>query len=295
MKNYIQFRKQRELGEILNDTFAFIREEWRTLFGLIFRLAGPALLLVVAAYVYYMQTTLGSIGGLGANPYMDSPEMFGMSLILAVLVLLIAAVVYYSLLYGTVLSYIKSYIINNGNVDVQQVKDQTRKDFWSLTGLNFLNGIIIVFGAILCFFPGIYLGIVLATSFSILMFERKAPTDAISASFNLIKGEWWITFATLLVMGILYYLILIIFQIPQYIYFFIQGLTMSQEIGSDPTQMFDWVYVALSSIGVIAQYLLQTFLVISTAFVYFNLNEKKNFTGTLEQIDSIGQRDETNV
>jgi hypothetical protein len=33
-------------------------------------------------------------------------------------------------------------------------------------------------------------------------------------------------------------------------------------------------------------------MVVVAALVYFNLNERKNFTGTIETIDKIGQREE---
>ena len=102
------------------------------------------------------------------------------------------------------------------------------------------------------------------------------------------------TFATFLVLGILYYIIAIIFQVPQYIYFFIKGFAMAEEFsGSDPSSMFDWVYMSLSTVGMIANYLLQSILIIGTVFVYFNLNEKKHFSGTMETIDQLGQ-DTTN-
>ena len=158
--------------------------------------------------------------------------------------------------------------------------------------MSILVGLMVGFGVILCLIPGIYLGVVLSTVYCIYIFEGKDVTDSISYSFKLIKENWWMTFATLLVMGILYYLVLIVFQIPQYIYFFINAFTSAQVSSVDPSDMFDWVYVALSSIGIIAQYLLLTIMVICTVFVYFNLNEKKNFTGTMETIDSLGDSHE---
>ncbi|NNJ81935.1 MAG: hypothetical protein HKP11_07045, partial [Flavobacteriaceae bacterium] len=108
-----------------------------------------------------------------------------------------------------------------------------------------------------------------------------------------IKGQWWTTFATLIVVWVIYYVVLFIFQVPQYIYFFTKEFTVSETyIEGSPVEAFDWIDMALSSFGVIAQYLLQTFLVLASAFIYFNLNEKKNFTGTMETIESLGNREE---
>lgn len=288
MKNIINFKKQRELGDILTDTFAFIRTEWKTLFGMIFKLAGPALIIVLIAYIYYMQTTLGSMGTTG---FLGS-NGFTFSFVIALLVLFLAGVVYNALLYGTVIGYIKSYINNEGEINKEEISTEVKSKFSGLLGMSILVGLMIAFGIMFCVIPGIYLGIALSTVYCIYIFEGKEVTESISYSFKLIKDNWWMTFATLLVMGIIYYIVLIVFQIPQYIYFFINAFTSSQVSSVDPADMFDWVYIALSSIGIIAQYLLLTIMVICSVFVYFNLNEKKNFTGTMETIESLGDKRE---
>lgn len=281
----IQFKKQRELGAILSDTFKFIRLEWKNLFTLVLKIAGPALLIMMVAYIFYMQTFMGSIG---VFSLIDSPSFFTPTFILAILLMAAAGIVYYALLYGTVLGYIRSYINNNGVVDASEVKNLVFSKFWRLIGLTFLIGLITSLGFILCLVPGIYVGVVFGASFAILMFEDRDAMDTISYSFNLIKNEWFMTFATIIVVGLLYYFIMIIFQVPQYIYFFAKTFTGAQEISADPSKMFDWVYVALTSIAMLFQYILYSIIVIASAFVYYNLNEKKNFTGTMESIDSLG-------
>jgi len=42
-------------------------------------------------------------------------------------------------------------------------------------------------------------------------------------------------------------------------------------------------------IGTVAQFLLNLIGIIAGAFIYFNLNEKKNFTGTYERIANLGE------
>ena len=284
----IQFKKQRELGSILGDTFSFLRNEWKQLFSLILKIAGPALLVVVAAYVFYMSTTLGSFADI-TNP--NGFDNFTFNAVLALLLLLCSVIVFYSLLYGTILNYIKSYIKNAGQVDAEEVIIGVRSKFWSLIGLSFLVALITGAGLIFCVIPGIYLGTVLITTYAIHVFEDRDETDSISYSFELIKGEWWMTFATLLVMFVLYYFILMIFNVPQYIYMFIKMFTVAEQASPDPMAMFDWIYIALNTIAIVAQYILHTIIVICGVFIYFNLNEKKNFTGTLETIDAIGTKE----
>ena len=151
---------------------------------------------------------------------------FTFNAVLAILLMLCSIIAFYALLYGTILNYIKSYIKNNGIVDVNEVRVGVRSKFWSLIGLSFLVALITGVGIVFCVIPGIYLGTVLITTYAIHVFEDRDVMDTISYSFQLIKGEWWITFATLLVMFILYYIILMIFNIPQYIYMFIKMFTI---------------------------------------------------------------------
>ena len=284
--NFIEFKQKRELGSILTDTFKFLRQEWKHLFGSIIKIAGPALLVVLAAYVFYMYTTLGSFGDFG-NP--NAFDNFTVNTFLSLLILMFAAIAFYALLYGTIIHYIKSYVKNNGVVDDMEVKTGVKNRFWSLVGLSFLVAIISAIGFVLCVAPGFYLATVLITTYSIHVLEVRSVSDSISYSFDLIKGEWWITFATILVMFLLYYFILMIFNIPQYIYFFIKMLTMSSQASPDPSEMFDWIYISLTAFAAVAQYMLHTVIVICSVFIYYNLNERKNFTGTMESIDAIGK------
>lgn len=286
MNETIHFRKQRELGTILTDIFKFIRLNWKPLFSLIFKIAGPALLIMIAAYIYYMQVIFG---GLGVLSSFDAIENLGTTTLFSLFFLFISAIIYYSLLNGVVLHYIKSYIENKGTVSTEAVTYGVRADFWKLIGTSLLVGLIAGVGVLFCVIPGIYLWVVLSTAYSIVVFEKREVIDTISYCFNLIKNEWWTTFATLIVVSLLYYFITMIFQVPQYVYFFIKGFSMQQEITADPASMFDWVYIILTSISLIFQYLLYTMIIICAAFIYFNLNEKKYFTGTMETIDSIGK------
>ena len=284
--NFIEFKKQRELGSILTDSFKFLRQEWKHLFGSIIKLAGPALLVVLAAYIFYMYATLGSFGDLG-NP--NALDNFTVNTLISVFVLMFSVIIFYALLYGTIIHYIKSYVNNNGIVDDLEVKAGVRNHFWSLIGLSFLVAIITAIGAVICLAPGIYLGTILITTYSIHVIEGRSVSDSISYSFDLIKGEWWITFATILVMFLLYYFILMIFQIPAMLYSIIKMLTVIESSSPNPADLFDWIYVSLGAIAQIAQYFLHTVIVICSVFIYYNLNERKNFTGTMESIDALGK------
>lgn len=288
MKQTIQFRKQRDLGAVVSDVFKFIRLSWKPLIGLIIKVTGIPLLVLLGTYIYYMSSAAGNIGMIGI---INMDQNVGNNVIFALMLMFFAAMIYYTLLNGVILHFIKEYIKNDGSVEEEVVKDGVRNDFWRLMGTSFLVALIIMAGAMFCFFPGIYFGVVFSLAYSIVVFEGKEVGDTINYCFNLIKNEWWMTFLTLFVIYLLYTTIMMIFQIPQVIYVFTKAITMNEEISADPSAMFDWVLIALGGISMIAQYLLYTIIIIATAFIYFSLNEKKYFTGTFETIDSIGKRE----
>jgi len=285
MKEVIDFKQQRDIGAIITDVFKFIRVEGKTLGLLILKISGPAMLVMIVSYIYYVQSTLGDFERIFTAPSLLS------NTILSVLVLLCSYVAFYALLYGTVFGYIKNYIKNNGNVNETEVTQLARNHFWSYIGLNIVVGLMVGIGIVLCLLPGIYLGVCLSLSFPMMVFERKDLGYAISNSFKLIKEEWWITFATLIVVYILYYVIAFIFQLPQLIYYLTKMFTSMNEVSGNPFEIIDWISISLDVFTMIAQYFLFALILIATAFIYFHLNEKKNFTGTLETIDKLGERE----
>ena len=53
--------------------------------------------------------------------------------------------------------------------------------------------------------------------------------------------------------------------------------------------VFDPVYILLNLMAYMIQFILQTVSLVAAAFIFFNLNEKKNFTGTMERIQNLGK------
>ena len=158
-----------------------------------------------------------------------------------------------------------------------------------MLGLLILSTIITGAGTLLCILPGIFLWVPLSLAPALLIFKRASVMDAISDSFSLIKDNWWITFFTLLIMGLLVYMISLVFQFPLLIYYISKDIiTASEASTADPSSLFDWVYVVTNVISSLVQYLLYTVVVVASAFIYHNLDEKKNFTGSYRTISNLG-------
>lgn len=278
----IQFKKQREIGDIITDTFRFIRENYKSLLSYIIKTTGPFFLVLAIAVGYYTYSAAG-------NPFESFSGDIG-NFIISFFLLVVSLLLFYSALYGTILHYIKCYITNEGIVKESDVKAGVKKDFFKLLLLAFLSGILIIAGFILLVIPGIFLIVPLSVAGAVLVFKDYSVSESISYCFTLVKDHWWITFITLFIIGILVYIIGLVFQVPLIIYTVIKTLTAVQEGSMANPELFrDWIFISLQIFSSIIQYLLSIITIISIAFIYFNLNEHKHLTGTYETIEKLGE------
>lgn len=282
----IQFQKQRDLGDVITDTFSFLRENYKLLFKLIFRITGPVFLILILALSYYsylgMESLHNPIFGLYSGENSDM-------MIISFFILMFAVVAFYVLLYATVLHFIRSYIDNKGNIIETEVYRGVKDQFGSMLGLLLLVGIMIFVGMLMCLFPGIYLWVPLSIAPAVLVFRRQSVGDSIVDAFNLIKNNWWVTFFSLFVITILVFIIGLIFQVPMFFYMLVKTLTGAEAIrAGDPSSLVDWFTITMNVISNLAQYLLSIVVIIATAFIYHDLDEKKNFTGSYKTISELG-------
>jgi hypothetical protein len=291
LNNYILFKKQRDLGAIISDTFKFIRQEYKTIFRLYLKHVGWLLLLAVATSTYYQYTSLNSASSLlesGAEAFLlNAFQNTGLSFILVFL----AFVAYTAMSLTAVNSIIKSYVDNKGEIKDEEVSLNIRRFFGQTLLSLFVFGILCFIGLLLCFLPGVYLAVPLSLIFSIVVFQEKSFSDAFSECFQLVKQNWWITFVTVLVISLLVSLIGGVFQLPIIVLTAVEAFTSLNE-GGDTAGVLglgnNWIYLSLYVFASIAQYILGLITLISLALIYFNLNEIRNKTGTLEDIDGIG-------
>lgn len=288
------FRKEREFGEIISDSFTFFTKNRKDLTRILLKFIGPYILLMVIGTTYYQYKTgdiFNDLGVLSTNPDLIA-EAFTDN-ILALLLFIIVSIVANIMIYGTVLHSIKSYIKNDGVFDENEISQGIKNDFFRILGYSLLVALVIGIGFVLCFLPGVYLAVVLSPGIAILVIEDQTVSEAFSKAFKLIKDNWWITFATILVFSILISILGYVFQIPALIYTFVEGFSADSTSLDDPSAFSsiyqNWFYLLMSAIGAIGQYFLSIFSVIMIALVYFNLSEKQEFRGTYDQIDQIGK------
>ncbi|MBT8244877.1 MAG: hypothetical protein HKP48_00700 [Winogradskyella sp.] len=290
---YIEFKKQRDFGALLSDTFTFIRNEFKPLMKTIFSISGPALVFFVISMAFYTYFA----GDLLSFDLYGSPELNSGNAVLTILtaiVYLISAVLALIFVSSSTLHYIKSYSENSGEVIFEDVKRNVSQTFWGYLGLGFLKYVSLGFALVLCFFPFLYVMVPMFIVFCIYVFERKrGVTDSYSYSFSLINEDFWTSIGLIIVLFILMYILSIVFSIPTIIYTYAKMGIFSGEIDpSNLNSLNDPFYIFLNVISTLFSILLNIVSIVASALVYFHLNEKRNFTGTYERISNIGQIEE---
>jgi len=283
-KEYIEFKKERDLGAIISDAFKFIRLEGKDFFSAIIRIAAIPITITIIGIVF-MGYTLSTFSNEGVS------ATFGLSIGGTGFVTVISYLVTIVFINLAGMYYIKSYIDNNGKVNEEEVKENSKNKFWSFTGFVIIAGLIIMFSMLLCFLPIFYTATVLSLGTSILVFENESAANTISKCFSFVNGHFWETLGVIFVVGLLVSILGYVFKIPAIIYQFIQmGIDMNS---NDPTEIFnlfkDPVYLLLNLISIVGQLMFYLITLITNSFIYFDINEQKNLTGTLEKIDGLGQ------
>ncbi|WP_149277528.1 hypothetical protein [Pareuzebyella sediminis] len=286
MKQFIEFKRQRELGEILSDTFGFLRNEFKPFFSTFFKIVGPYLVIMLICYAFYMYQ-FGNL--LNFNVESSSSAVNSFILLLVGGAFFISIVAAYVLSQATTLFYIESYTKNRGHIHFNEIKHNVYQAFWPFMGLGILVGICVGLGLMFCLIPGIYLAVPLILSFAILVFDKKGVSEAFSYSFSLVKNHWWMTFASLFVIWIIVTVAGYTFALPSTIYTYAKMGILSGEMDAENFNMVDPVSTVLGIVSTLAQFILNTISVVAGALIYFDLNEKKNFTGTYERINTLGE------
>ena len=288
-QNFIEFKKKRDLGLIISDSFKFITTEWKSFFGTILKAAVIPIFVAIGAMIYYVMCSTTVFGDIANTTNFNNPFNLNFKeLIIPIFIFLVAYLVAYALVTVSALSYIKSYISNKGVVNIEEVTTLAKDKFGAYVGLFFLNGIIIFFGALFCFLPAIYLGVVLSLSICLLIFQDKSVVDAISDSFIFIKGHWWETFGVLIVIQLIIGVVGFLVDLPAAFYQFINiGFGLKDQDAVEILAIFkDPIYIVLLVVSYFIKFILYTVTTVATVFIYYDIKEQRN--ASTDGINEIG-------
>jgi hypothetical protein len=278
MSEWINLREERDFGTKFNATFQFARQNVKNL-SLSLLLLGTPLMLASNLFVAYIQSDLQ----MNAMDYSSGlPNGFWYMYMILIPVYLLA----YSWLMAVTYSYITEYLNGNRDITPGQVFKRTLKNIVKIVVAGIITTIITILAFFLLVIPGIYVAVAITFVNVIIIVEDGPVFGSISRSFSLIKGKWWSTFGLIFVMGLVAGIMQFAFAIPTYINVFTK--TLHHNLFA-----FDAGTIISYAIASIGTTLLYPLVFIAIAFQYFNMVERHESRGLMNQIEMAGKQVET--
>ncbi len=282
MNDKLEFRKIREFGEIISDSILFIKQNFKPLIKSFLYLSG---IFIVAGLIssVFMQLQIADLQqGFKNGNYSENVSMWTTLFTWRYIFLIVFAILNYTAMYTSVLSFVALYIAK-GNVppSVDEVWEYFKYYFFRVLWGGIIISILWLICFVFCFLPGVYVTPALFLFYAIMILENADFGVAFSRAFYLVKNNWWTTFATIFVVVFITGICSLVVQAPSLI---IKMVSVFTHKGHVVEKGFE-IFLAAS------QYLAQIFMIIplvSSAFIYHSLVERKESLGLLERIKNFG-------
>jgi len=284
----IEFRKIRDFSQTLNDSFTFIKQNFKPLMLPLLYICGFFILATIATNVLYQIKTVKILGWAKASTVSSVSEITTATYGVEYFLLLFFSIFSVAAVLLVTYCYIKLYKEQqNTPPDVQQVWQLFKQHILEFFIANILLGLFMGIGMVFCLLPGVYLFPLVSLALPVMIMERLGISRAFSKSSSLIKDKWWVTFGLLLVTMLIAYMSMGILGLPSALLTF--GAVFLQD-----SPVLTLVGSIIASILTGLSQFFYVLPAIVTALWYFSLSEEKDSTGLFERIENFGS-DESGI
>ncbi|GAB6012384.1 hypothetical protein [Viscerimonas tarda] len=266
----IELNENRDFGGRINALISFIKQNGKAI--------AKGLLYLIPVYII-----LGIFSGLTTQLTAPSYSVTNLLLTLATSLASIAAAVF-------VISYVAEYDESeDGTVDSSRVWDRAKSSYLGALGAGFLVGLAMILGFMFCIIPGIWLAISFCVYLPAYVADRRSEipcsaVDSIRESYNLVKQDWFGTFAFVFIISIIFAVCIMVIAIP----LFIVQMTIGLSPTGSSTMLTALAPITTAAYNVAALFFSSVFY-IASAFLYYDLKERRDNTSLQRKIDSIGE------
>lgn len=285
MNSNIELAKTRDFGETINDTFTFVRQNFKPLLKYFFIFCGFFVLATAAITVLLQVKAFSLVTSFNPNGFDDQNGFSRISSLLgAYLFLFLFMILEFVAINVTVLCFMVLYKENQNTVPTtEQMWGYFKFYYLKVLGATVLLYILMIIGMFFCLIPGIYLSPIFALVPPIIIIENTSFGYAFNQSFKLIKGNWWVTFGVIVVVYIVIYVANLTLAIPSMI-LGAGNLFLHLRDGKAMSLPLAILTTLLQSV----QYIFSILMVVAVSLCYFNLTESKEGTGLMERINQFG-------
>jgi len=284
MSEKLEFRKLREFGEIINDMFQFLKQNFKPLMKTYIYLCGFFVLGgMIAAIMYQLGVQKVAFGyGNGQSTVYGIQKFYDLFTFNYFLVIILS-MLNYTAITVSILCFIALYVQKGNQAPtVEEVWAYFKYYFLRVFASGFAVLIFLVICFLFCFIPFVYVFPAMSIFYSVMVLENGSFEYSFSRAFKLLKDQWWATAGAIFVIWIISYACMSIASMPAIILTLVSGFTK----GSGG---FSSLVIIVSTV---IQYVCQVFMilpVIGVTLCYFNLVERMDNTGLMERINKLGK------
>ncbi len=282
IQQQIDLKKKRDFSDVLNASFTFIKQEYKSLWKVLFLYAGIPVLINAILGSLFTEVTIADSIKMIMNP--GSAQTINTGFHGQTFIFSIVSVIVNVFLVGLTYCYIVLYVERAaGNITASEVWNKFVGLFAALLGYNILTAIVMILAFIALIIPGIYVMVPLSFVLIIKVAENKGFSETFERCFYLVKSHWWETLGLLLIASIIVIIISSIFSIPASSYAMAKGL-----LSEKPT--FESIpFVITSFVSTIGTAIITPITAIILSFQYYSLVEHKDNTSLLDRINRINE------
>lgn len=316
---FIRFRQSRDVGAVITATFAYLRQNWRSLGKALLYIVGPVLAvqLVVSSLFQDQIFAAMQMGGEGVPVEPGEVADLYRQMLGPLLLMLPANLLVIVLSVSVVYEHMRRYqSAGPGGVTVAGVWEGVKDVFGTMLSTTlaaFFGGsaaIVVVvlvggvmmggltagvgpvgtgLGALLMLLGfvgvGAYLLVLFALLFPVRTFEDTGLGEAVGRVRRLLEEAFWKSLGVVFVVTLLYYVMATAFSMPASILGFIWGFGA----GGGGT-VFQVVLVAANVVGGIGSTAAYGIPLVAAGLYYFGLVEEKEHAGLAERVEQVGER-----
>ncbi|KLT64927.1 hypothetical protein [Pedobacter sp. BMA] len=280
----LEFKKRRDFGQVINDTFTFMRQNFKPLIKIYFMFCGLFVLASMATMLlqqYKMVNVINNVSVDNTRAFAFG-SMYGIEYFLSIFFTIIS----YTSMTVAVHSYIAIYVQKGNAIPTTDevwgyFKYYFFRVFWSSIVLSLLLGV----GMLFCLVPFFWLFPYVCMVYPIMIIENSRLGYAFNRSFALVKDNFWVTFGTIVIVWIIVYACMSMVVLPTSLF------NMVGMFSHKSPQMS----LTLTMITTVLQSLCQVFFIvpiITITLSYFSLVEQKESLGLMERITQFGNTEQ---
>jgi len=313
-----EIKKQRNISQIIEDSFAFFRVNFKKLIKIIWEQNRYFIIGLLISYFMFIYYYYGMFNFATLRDNTKFEDMLTPQFAVTALALLVFSTIFFLRFFTAILGYLKYYNPETEEVDEEKVKELVNYKFWGLivlsiilfilmfiigallfalfTGLSMLGGFGVFLGVILLLPIIFYLIVYFTLVYYVYILDDVSYGEALTRTMDYLKNRFWFSLGVMFLMGLIIGLIGIVFQAPVSIYMAVKTMMMIKE-PNQAAQLVagggDIIISIFSVISYVGQTILRILYFIAISFLFYSLKEYHTGESLLEKIDKIGDNEPT--